>query len=100
MRRHGIPISSIQIEVLLEKHRSASGSNEPIILSDEEIQDLLGRSKKEKPRVTPSEVADLMKGVNLTFPDGLTLGIRQASPEALIRFIISYNAQSESICLP
>jgi hypothetical protein len=100
MRRHGMPTNSIQIEVLLEKHRLASGSNEPVILSEEEIYGLLHPSKKENPIAPPSDVSDMIKGVSLTFPDGVTLVIRQVSPEALMRFIKSYNAQSERICLP
>jgi hypothetical protein len=100
MRRHGMPIHSIEIEVLLEKHRLDSNSKEALILSEEEIHALLHPTKKEKSSTSPCDVQDLLKGVSLSFPDGVTLGIRQVSPEALMRFILSYTCQSERICLP
>jgi hypothetical protein len=97
-----MPITSIQIEVLMEKHRLNSDSKEPVILSEEEIYEFLHPSKKEKEKSKAScgDVADLLKGVSLSFPDGVTVEIRQVSPEALMRLIMSYTAQNGSICLP
>jgi hypothetical protein len=100
MRRHGMQVSSLRLEAILEKHKLSSGGKEALVLSEEQISALLHPAKKEKPKGIVSNSVDTLKGVTLNFPDGITVCIRQVSPAALVGFLSSYTSQSQSLCLP
>lgn len=93
MRRHGIDISTLYYEVLLERSCCEPGFEIP--------QTFGGRRKKvppvveEKPTsLQAAPAAEVLKGVSITFPDGVTVNIRQAHAPALSKFIESYNKLS------
>lgn len=91
MRRHGIDVSTLYYEVLLERSVSDPSFELPPVF---EVQ------KKHAPITssTPTEnvePVDVMKGVSLTFPDGVIVNIRQASATALSQFIELYNNLSD-----
>ena len=83
MWRHGLDVRSLYYEVLLEKYNSS----EPGLI----LPCPAGHRKNiEKPTSDfPSD--ELIKGVCVTFPDGVVINIRQTSSSALTKFIDSYN---------
>lgn len=93
MRRHGIDLSVLYYEILLERSTS-----DPSF----EIPQTFGSGRKpsvppveEKPAPVPvASPPEVLKGVSITFPDGVTVNIRQAHAPALTRFIESYNKLS------
>jgi hypothetical protein len=100
MRRHGIHVSSLRMEAILEKYKFTCEGKESLVLSEEQVTALLHPLKKEKQEALISGIADALKGVTLGFPDGVTISIRMVSPAALVSFLTSYTCQSQSICLP
>ncbi|MDR1257971.1 MAG: hypothetical protein LBK65_01635 [Tannerellaceae bacterium] len=95
MRRRGLSVSSLRLEVLLEQGGFPAGeeriAGEP--LSIEVLDDLFNVCPPQ--RATGKETApagvDLLKGVTATFPDGLVVSIRQTTAVGLTKFIDSYN---------
>lgn len=87
MWRHGLDVRSLRYEVLLEKCNSDSGFLLPCPAGH--------RKNVEKPTSDfPSD--ELIKGVCVTFPDGIVVNIRQTSSSALTKFIDSYNKLNET----
>lgn len=96
MRRRGLDLNTLYYEVLLE--RSAT---DPSFV----IPPTFGRERRSSSSANiekcdhPSSVevsvpAEIMKGVSITFPDGVIVNIRQASATGLTKFIESYNKLS------
>lgn len=87
MLRHGISVSQLQHDVLLEQcgtHR------------EEVIAKLAAGMKPENPSVVlkgSSKLPEdkLLSKINISFPDGLQVSINAASPAALYDFINRYN---------
>ena len=93
MRRRGIDLSVLYYEVLLERSTSDPAFEIP--------QTFYGRCKTSRPSAEqePASVQvvsspEVLKGVSITFPDGVTVNIRQAHATALTKFIESYNKLS------
>lgn len=93
MRRHGIDLNVLYYEVLLERSTSDPSFEIP--------QTFYGRRKTSRPSAEqePASVQvvsspEVLKGVSITFPDGMTVNIRQAHAPALTKFIESYNKLS------
>lgn len=93
MRRRGIDLSVLYYEILLER-----STLDPTF----EIPQTFGRRRKTSPPVVDEKPAsvqaapppEVLKGVSITFPDGVTVNIRQAHVPALTKFIESYNKLS------
>lgn len=93
MRRRGIDLSVLYYEILLER-----STLDPTF----EIPQTFGRRRKTSPAVVDEKPAsvqaapppEVLKGVSITFPDGVTVNIRQAHAPALTKFIESYNKLS------
>ena len=93
MRRRGIDLSVLYYEVLLKRSTSAPAFEIP--------QTFYGRRKTSRPPAEQEPAAvqvvsspEVLKGVSITFPDGVTVNIRQAHATALTKFIESYNKLS------
>ena len=73
MRRHRLSVEILRYEVFLEGYPVNSLVNSVETKQKERIQ------------------GDHLKGVSITFPDGVIVAIRQSSASALSNFIDSYN---------
>lgn len=105
MRRHGLDLSTLYYEILLERSStdpsfvipqtfggrssSSSSSSSSAAAAAEDI-------KKSQCRCScqGSVSSEILKGVSITFSDGVIVNIRQASAMALTQFIESYNKLS------
>lgn len=83
MRRHSLSVSVLHTQALLEQYSTG------------EIDLRLLGEKISNP-VAPRPVERLsagkeMSGVSIVFPDGVSINVRQSSPQALAEFIGLYN---------
>lgn len=93
MRRRGIDLSVLYYEILLERSTRDPGID---------IPRTFGHGRKSSPSAVEEKPAsvqavsppEVLKGVSITFPDGVTVNIRQAHAPALTKFIESYNKLS------
>jgi len=95
MHRHGMDGQSLRMEALLEKQQ-VGASGKPCGLAAEKLMIPLHFSgMKEK----GGDEMEQMKGVNLTFPDGVVVSIKETSCQALNKFIELYNKTTAQPCL-
>lgn len=85
MRRHGLDVSTLYYDVLLERCKS-----DPTFV----LPSPVGRRRNISSHLdnasscSPSE---MIKGISVTFPDGVIINIRQTTASALTKFIECYN---------
>lgn len=85
MWRHGITVSTLYYSVLLEKYNSDPN----FILPSPTGKRKNVSNNTGTPRTYTSSEA--IKGICITFPDGIVINIRQATAAELTKFIDSYN---------
>lgn len=91
LKRHGLSVGSLYYEALLEK---CDGSEEQL----ESLQKEMARRQVKKPGDIPPECIPpekLLKGITVTFPDGIVVSVRHATPASLTQFIEYYNKQTD-----
>lgn len=87
MRRHSLDVSTLYYSVLLEKYNSDPNFVLPSPLGNRKnISCNIDKASTH----TPSS-SEVIKGVCVTFPDGIAISIRQTTASALTKFIDSYN---------
>lgn len=96
MSRHGISLETIRYEILQEQCRSNPDSVLSNI-SQKIVRRRLPAILKERHLEERLPVSKQLKGVTISFPDGVNVSIRQTSPAALTRFIKSYNKLADSL---
>lgn len=97
MQRHGVHVSSLKTEALIEKYGSVPPENTFSSQPTTELTpiDMLAGSKRGKNMVQSPPLT----GLTLTFPDGMIISIKEAPAESLSKFIECYNKNTPS-CLP
>lgn len=93
MRRHGIDLSALYYEILLERSTLDSTFEIPQIFGSKRKPSVPPVEEKSAPAQVASP-AEVLKGVSITFPDGVIVNIREAHAPALTKFIESYNKLS------
>lgn len=107
MRRHGLDLNTLYFEALLERSATDPSFVVPQIFSrerhsssfvaaddnaaDDNAADDKRQGLSSAKLITPPEI---IKGISVTFPDGVIVNIRQASAGGLTKFIESYNKLS------
>lgn len=81
MWRHGITVGTLYYGVLLEKYNSDPNFILPSPTGN----------RKNVSNNTTSSSSEAIKGICITFPDGVVINIRQATAAELTKFIDSYN---------
>lgn len=88
MRRHGLGVSTLYYEVLLEKCKSNANF---ILPSPTGSRKNLSWNMESQYSLNQPPVSEMIKGVCVTFPDGVVINIRQTTASALNKFIQCYN---------
>ncbi|WP_217932804.1 hypothetical protein, partial [Bacteroides caecimuris] len=93
MRRHGLDISTLRYEVLLENCHTDPDQVLSTIYRETRytIPDTSSKERKTPPSSNDIPVENRIKGATITFPDGIIVNIQQTTPFALTKFIESYN---------
>lgn len=87
MWRHGLTVSTFYYSVLLEKYNS----DPDFILPSPTGSRKNVSSHTGKTHTYTSSSPQAIKGICLTFPDGIVINIRQTTASELTKFIDSYN---------
>lgn len=95
MRRHGMDGQSVRLEALLEKQQVGASGKPCDVATEKLLLPVHFSGMKEK----GVDVMEQMKGVSLTFPDGVVVCIKETSWQALNKFIESYNKTTPQPCL-
>lgn len=98
MRRHGLDLSTLYYEILLERSAidpsfvipRTFGEQHHHSSADVKTPSAAASAATAEVNVSP----EVIKGISITFPDGVMVNIRQASAAALTKFIESYNKLS------
>ncbi len=88
MHRHGLDVSTVYYSVLLEKCNSDPDFILPSAIGSR--RNLCNHMDTPSASGQPA-ISELIKGICVTFPDGVVINIRQTSASALNKFIESYN---------
>lgn len=88
MYRHGLDVSTLYYEVLLEKCNSDPDFVLPSGMGSRRNH---CSPTENQPSSGHSSSCESIKGVRVTFPDGVVINIRQTTASALNKFIRSYN---------
>lgn len=88
MRRHGLSVSTLRYEILLEQNGTALDSFLQSTYREKKCT-IAVLSKKSSSGELPA--SEQIKGATVTFPDGVVVSIRQTSACALTKFIESYH---------
>ena len=84
MSRHSIKVAELK-PVLAQSQSSVSTSDEPHLYPLTFAKDV-----SEKPILT-GNLFPMIKGVNITFPDGVIISIKEIRQEDLNKFILTYS---------
>lgn len=87
MWRHGLTVSTLYYSVLLEKYNSDPNFMLP---SPAGHRRNVSRDAGKTHAYTPCS-PEVIKGICVTFPDGIVINIRQTTASGLTRLIDSYN---------
>ena len=88
LSRHGIRIRELRSSLSVSSSAKPVPCFSPLVPSS-------------APSVRPSSSSDMLYGINITFPDGVIISIKQGSSFGIHRFIDLYNRkiQEEQSCL-
>ncbi|WP_287566517.1 hypothetical protein [Parabacteroides sp.] len=87
MWRHGLTVSTFYYSVLLEKYNSDPDFILPSLTgSRKNVSNHTGKT-----HTYTSSSPQAIKGICITFPDGIVINIRQTTASELTKFIDSYN---------
>lgn len=92
MHRHGLDVGTLYYEVVLEKCKSDPNFTLPSPAGHRKNASNPVDAPANSPRACASET---LKGVCITFPDGIIINIRQTTASALTKFIECYNKQND-----
>jgi hypothetical protein len=92
MTRHGISASQLKVEALPELYSPVIAEVTPADHSEKMLIPIAFHSHSSNKRnISASENNFLIKGVNITFPDGVIVTIKEVVQQDLNQFIRSYN---------
>jgi hypothetical protein len=96
MRRRGMSVQALQKEAFAER-RSLSGEEMESGEGSEGLFYPLSFSEKKEKRASKASLHSL-KGIQITFPDGVMISIKEAGSDALNQFIREYNTNTDTLC--
>lgn len=97
MRRRGLDLSTLYYEILLERSSTDPSFVIPQTFGGQRHSSSSSADVEKCQCPSSCEVSvspEILKGVSITFSDGVIVNIRQASATALTKFIESYNKLS------
>lgn len=90
MSKNSITVKELK-KAVSSLEKSGSGLIDPSHGLDRELYPLSFESTCSRNKAVVSKSGSLLKGVSITFPDGVIVSIREISRKDLTEFIVSYN---------
>jgi hypothetical protein len=99
MHRKGMSVGALYYSVILEKIAGDPTYVLPSTVGKRKNSAPGQRSPQRSGRDTEKQCEEALRGVNIVFPDGTQINIRQTTPTGLTNLIHSYNKLADSAAL-